>query len=173
MPQDEEPRVRGSVADCLRQLARQQGTVVFETMGPQIIHSIQSAFVSSYQPLLLLLPGLRRLCVLGISHSTCRLPSDSLCQHAFCKPRARARTLTLTERLHGFQARDPPHEEDAATETASSDYLNQLLQTSYQRQRPGKGELRHDTEGWRFLESSFKALQVGNSHTMGSGFNSC
>lgn len=44
--------------------------------------------------------------------------------------------------------------------TAQPDFLGQLLQTSYRQQRPGQGELRHDTEGWRYLESSFQALQV-------------
>ncbi len=44
--QDEEPRVRGAVADCLQQLAKQQGTSVFDIMGQQIIASIQTAFVS-------------------------------------------------------------------------------------------------------------------------------
>ena len=43
---------------------------------------------------------------------------------------------------------------------AQQGFLGQLLQSSYKQQRPGQGELRHDTEGWRSLESSFRALQV-------------
>jgi len=48
---------------------------------------------------------------------------------------------------------------------AQPDFLGQLLQTSYRQQRPGEGELRHDTEGWHSLESSFKALQVTHEDT--------
>ena len=36
-------------------------------------------------------------------------------------------------------------------------FLDSLLQSSYERQQPGSGELRHDTEGWRGLETSFWA----------------
>lgn len=74
--------------------------------------------------------------------------------------------LNCTACIH-LQARDPIVAENGGEdrETSSSteaqpDFLGQLLQTSYRRQRPGEGELRHDTEGWHSLESSFKALQV-------------
>ena len=45
--QDEEARVRGAVADCLRVLAQRRGTVIFDVMGQQIINSIKAAFVST------------------------------------------------------------------------------------------------------------------------------
>jgi hypothetical protein len=45
--QDEEARVRGAVADCLRVLAQRRGTVVIDVMGQQIINSIKAAFVST------------------------------------------------------------------------------------------------------------------------------
>lgn len=37
-----------------------------------------------------------------------------------------------------------------------SDYLGTLLLASSQAVPPGKGEMRHGTEGWRCLETSFK-----------------
>ncbi len=40
-------------------------------------------------------------------------------------------------------------------------FTQRLLAAGYAEQRVGAGELRHDTEGWRSLETSFKALQVG------------
>lgn len=40
-------------------------------------------------------------------------------------------------------------------------YTRQLLDAGYERQVPGRGALRHDTEGWGCLESSFHTLQVG------------
>lgn len=36
-------------------------------------------------------------------------------------------------------------------------FLNDLLSTSYTVQAPGTGDMRHGTEGWRCLETSFKA----------------
>lgn len=103
--EDEEPRVRGAVADCVRALALQRGTSIFDAMGQQITLSIQAAF---------------------------------------------ARDPVAAENGGGSSG-------DAA---AQPDFLGQLLQTSYRQQRPGQGELRHDTEGWRSLESSFHALQA-------------
>jgi hypothetical protein len=36
------------------------------------------------------------------------------------------------------------------------DFLQSLLQRSYRVQRPGTGEMRHGTEGWKCLETSFR-----------------
>ncbi len=40
------------------------------------------------------------------------------------------------------------------------DPVSSLLQQSYKAVRPGVGEMRHDTEGWRCLETSFAALNA-------------
>ena len=40
------------------------------------------------------------------------------------------------------------------------DPISSLLQQSYKTVRPGCGEMRHDTEGWRCLETSFAALNA-------------
>lgn len=48
--QDEEPRVRGAVADCVRELAQRQGSAVFDAMGQQVVGSIQAALVSALAP---------------------------------------------------------------------------------------------------------------------------
>jgi hypothetical protein len=45
--QDDEARLRGAVADCLRVLAQRRGTAIFDAMGQQITHSIKAAFVSA------------------------------------------------------------------------------------------------------------------------------
>lgn len=39
---------------------------------------------------------------------------------------------------------------------AQGDFLADLLSSSYTRHAPGTGDMRHDTEGWRCLETSFK-----------------
>ena len=48
--------------------------------------------------------------------------------------------------------------EDSSS-NSSPDFLSSLLQHSYRVERPGQGEMRHGTEGWRCLETSFRALQ--------------
>ena len=45
--------------------------------------------------------------------------------------------------------------EPAGTGLYESDLVSDLLQRSYQRRQPGSGEMRHGTEGWQALESSF------------------
>jgi len=35
------------------------------------------------------------------------------------------------------------------------DFVSDLLQSSYYRHKPGTGEMRHGTEGWQALETSF------------------
>ena len=45
--------------------------------------------------------------------------------------------------------------------TRAPGFTQQLLAAGYAEQRVGAGELRHGTEGWRSLETSFRALQVG------------
>lgn len=135
--QDEEARVRGAVAECVRVLAQKQGTAVFDAMGQQITHSIQAAFVS-----------------VSAFFDRSRIST------AQCSKETRTTVLILHG---GLQARDPVAADsgpDSHAVTAQRDFLGQLLQSSYRRQRPGQGELRHDTEGWRSLESSFRALQV-------------
>ena len=49
-------------------------------------------------------------------------------------------------------------EEQPAPAEEEQDFLSSLLESSYRTLRPGEGELRHDTEGWRCLESSLRAL---------------
>jgi hypothetical protein len=44
----------------------------------------------------------------------------------------------------------------ASEQPGGSSFLQDLLSTSYTVQPPGTGEMRHGTEGWRSLETSFK-----------------
>ena len=55
----------------------------------------------------------------------------------------------------------------AAGSSAPGDFLADLLSSSYVREAPGTGAMRHGTEGWRSLETSFKAsAHVNNSLLM-------
>ena len=45
---------------------------------------------------------------------------------------------------------------EQAAGPAQGDFLTDLLSSSYTRHAPGTGDMRHDTEGWRCLETSFK-----------------
>ena len=47
---------------------------------------------------------------------------------------------------------------EPAEEPAGGDFFDSLLESSYRTERPGEGELRHGTEGWRCLETSLRAL---------------
>ncbi len=52
-----------------------------------------------------------------------------------------------------------PDDDDTLSVSSNQSYLSDLLQHSYQSMTPGQGELRHDTEGWQCLETSFIALK--------------
>lgn len=43
----------------------------------------------------------------------------------------------------------------ASLDASSEDFVSDLLSTSYKLRRPGIGEMRHGTEGWQALETSF------------------
>lgn len=45
---------------------------------------------------------------------------------------------------------------------AQGGFLADLLTSSYTRHAPGTGDMRHDTEGWRCLETSFKVCSPFN-----------
>ena len=44
---------------------------------------------------------------------------------------------------------------EAGEGAAQGGFVSDLLQSSYYRQKPGTGEMRHGTEGWQALETSF------------------
>ncbi|GLI70399.1 hypothetical protein VaNZ11_015182 [Volvox africanus] len=48
----------------------------------------------------------------------------------------------------------------AAGNGSGGSLVSMLLQSSYRKVRPGRGEMRHGTEGWKCLETSMKALQA-------------
>eukprot|EP00210_Caulerpa_lentillifera_P009386 g8948.t1 len=47
---------------------------------------------------------------------------------------------------------------DLQQESSTDDPMELLLQSSYRVVKPGTGEMRHGTEGWKSLETSFRAL---------------
>lgn len=77
-----------------------------------------------------------------------------------------AATLMITKNPDGAQDRDAEAsraEQEAAGSSAGGNrdnaggFVGDLLGTSYSFQAPGTGDMRHGTEGWRCLETSFKA----------------
>ena len=44
---------------------------------------------------------------------------------------------------------------EIASPSTSEDFVTDLLTNSYKQRRPGLGEMRHGTEGWQALETSF------------------
>lgn len=55
----------------------------------------------------------------------------------------------------------PPTEVEDSGANSSPDFLASLLQQSYRVERPGTGEMRHGTEGWKCLETSFRVRLGG------------
>jgi hypothetical protein len=102
--QDEEARVRGAVADCLRVLAQRRGTAIFDVMGQQIINSIKAAFVSISFVNILCSPTLlystvgTRPCT--HTHATCCIAG----QRPYCGRERRRQQFISTARLSGAAA---------------------------------------------------------------------
>ncbi|KAI7841245.1 hypothetical protein COHA_005082 [Chlorella ohadii] len=59
----------------------------------------------------------------------------------------------------GQLPQDVGSEVEDSSGNSSPDFIHSLLQQSYRVERPGTGEMRHGTEGWKCLETSFRALQ--------------
>lgn len=59
-------------------------------------------------------------------------------------------------------ARPPPcpAEVEDSSESSTGDFLSSLLQQSYRVEPPGRGEMRHGTEGWKCLETSFRVRRA-------------
>ena len=55
-----------------------------------------------------------------------------------------------------LQQRQQQQQQQQFAGPIQGDFLADLLASSYTRHAPGTGDMRHDTEGWRCLETSFK-----------------
>ena len=100
--------------------------------------------------------------VLPVPHAaycTC----GTLWGHADCGPAASAQSQVLSQNLFCcVQDRDALHLAAGGAHSGTppmavteSDFVSSLLQNSYKIQQPGSGDMRHGTEGWRCLETSF------------------
>lgn len=47
--------------------------------------------------------------------------------------------------------------------SSPGNFVSDLLKTSYELRKPGIGEMRHGTEGWQALETSFVASYLAHS----------
>ena len=68
-------------------------------------------------------------------------------------------------------AGEPEPEDGDRTAGSSMDFVSNLLQSSYNQSRPGTGEMRHGTEGWQALETSFVVCTCFQP-TIGSAYHS-
>ncbi len=74
---------------------------------------------------------------------------------AISAPEHAQQNQRAANRHHSSQTQtDSGFEQAAGPE--QGDFLTDLLSSSYTRHAPGTGDMRHDTEGWRCLETSFK-----------------
>ena len=74
---------------------------------------------------------------------------------AISAPEHAQQNQRATDRHHFSQTQTHSGVEQAAG-PEQDDFLTDLLSSSYTRHAPGTGDMRHDTEGWRCLETSFK-----------------
>ena len=75
-------------------------------------------------------------------------------------------TLPTTPSTDASQHQNQNQQQETSSVVAS------LLQQSYRSEPPGTGEMRHATEGWKCLETSFRALQ-GVMEGCGAAFAPC
>lgn len=203
--ENEEPRVRSAVAECVRELASQQGAIIFEAIGPQVIASIHRSFARD--PVLSDAAGAEKAGTQATGGSSaipthkisaCNgpgasntraaafnakvLPNAATTQPEDCvtapidrlgelssQNQSEAGAASVSQEQPAGVARinqQPPAAIDSASETYDTQairfpaFARQLLEAGYERQVPGHGALRHDSEGWGCLESSFKTLQA-------------
>ena len=75
-------------------------------------------------------------------------------------PHADARLIeaALKTRLPAHLLARPPAEveDSGGASGGAADFLSSLLQQSYRVEPPGSGDMRHGTEGWKCLETSFR-----------------
>ena len=128
--EDREVRVRWAVGEVIRALCEQRGTMVWQRVGPAVLKSIHENFDrDAIEP--------------SGSLSKTRDEEDRDGNEDFERAEAEARGQGTT---HNTSGQDNP-------------VLAALLQRTYRAEPPGVGEMRHGTEGWKCLETSFRAFQ--------------
>ncbi|GAB4818455.1 hypothetical protein N2152v2_005501 [Parachlorella kessleri] len=160
--EDGEVRVRWAVGELLHTLAERQGVGVWEHMRGPILDSIHNNFdrdkvePSSVPP----------------SSTPGASPAPSVDGGS---PRGGAGALTRNlsgASLGGYSSGEGEGgwgwgaygtngggAAAAGGYSSGEEFLSSLLQRSYRIERPGTGDLRHGTEGWKCLETSVRALQ--------------
>jgi hypothetical protein len=157
--EDEEARVRLALAEVAGALAARHGTRVAEALLPIVIASITAHFArddEAAEPSSAL-PG-------GASRSNPnQKPNPNPIDAGDSRPLGPAHESEQGSHLgepsplsHLSTPTSTPHPRSTAP---SIDPIEDLLGAVYAPPVPGRGEMRHGTEGWKCLETSFKVLQ--------------
>ena len=101
---------------------------------------------------------LEESCMRHLEHSESRVRSAvGDCLSALAAVQGSRLYASIGEALRKSIVRNFERDEEAPV-TTDEDPLESLLQTSYHVTKPGSGEMRHGTEGWKSLETSYRAL---------------
>ncbi|KAG2428503.1 hypothetical protein HXX76_011620 [Chlamydomonas incerta] len=157
--EDGEVRVRMAVGDVLKALALRGGVPVFQACAPQVLASISKNF--------------DRTDAEAAEAAEGGEGPDGQQQRGLNPMRE---FLTESPALPGSPTPEPePQPQQQAPEAAGAaadgagaagagvsagSLVSALLKSTYRQVRPGQGEMRHGTEGWKCLETSMKALQA-------------
>jgi hypothetical protein len=81
-----------------------------------------------------------------------------LCVASRGKPKTQSKQTLILARLPAHLLARPPAEveDSGGASGGAADFLSSLLQQSYRVEPPGSGDMRHGTEGWKCLETSFR-----------------
>ena len=132
--EDQEVRVRWSVGELIRCLCQKNGVAVWDAVGPEIIRSIRANFDrDAAEPSSTLINGNEN-----------QGNGDSQ-KYGSCQ----GDTARVGNDGNGH----------VQSSGAPNSVLTELLQQTYRSEPPGVGEMRHGTEGWKCLETSFRAFQ--------------
>jgi hypothetical protein len=145
--EDPEVRVRWAVGETLRALCtspKSGGAAVWERMRGRILKSIHHNFDRDTEEPSASLPTNNN----NNNSSSCRSKEDGKEEDKGIPPIAKKDAFS-----------SPLFGSAAQSGSMDNDVVSTLLATTYRPQPAGTGEMRHGTEGWKCLETSFRALQ--------------
>ncbi|KAG2450944.1 hypothetical protein HYH02_004216 [Chlamydomonas schloesseri] len=173
--EDGEVRVRMAVGDVLKALAQRGGVPVFEACAPQVLGSISRNFdrtdaegegggaegEGGEGPDGQTARGLNPM--REFLTESPALPGSPTPEPAEPQPRQAPADAggAAADGADGAAAAGAAAAAAAGAGGVSAGSLvSALLKSTYRQVRPGQGEMRHGTEGWKCLETSMKALQA-------------
>ncbi|KAG2487842.1 hypothetical protein HYH03_013559 [Edaphochlamys debaryana] len=168
--EDGEVRVRLAVGEVLKALAQRQGLAVYEACAPGVLDSITRSFDRTDdegeegegdgggegRPAPMVPFTTESPACPGSPQPE---PQEPLDPEAAPRPPPPQGVAQQAGGQPGGGQQQGAQPASPTGGDAGGSLVAALLQSSYRKVRVGRGELRHDTEGWKCLETSMRALQ--------------